>query len=58
MDGSHFDSLTRTLTAPISRRVTLGGLAAGVLFSLLGLTLDETTVLANNNKKKKDKDKD
>jgi hypothetical protein len=55
MDGSHFDSLTRTLTAPISRRVTLSGLAAGVLLSL-GLALDESTVLAKKKKNKKKKD--
>ena len=53
MDGSHFDALTRTLTAPITRRVSLSGLAAGILVAL-GLALEETTVLA---KKKGNKGK-
>lgn len=53
MDGSDFDALTRTVAAPLSRRITLGGLAAGVLLAL-GLALDETSVHA---KKKKGKGK-
>jgi hypothetical protein len=62
MDGERFDRLTRTLTASRSRRVTLGGLAAGILLSL-SLALDETTLLAKKNKgkgkkKKKNKKKD
>ena len=52
MDAARFDTLTRTLTAPLSRRVTLGGLAAGALVAL-GLALDETTLLAKKKKKKK-----
>ena len=45
MDADRFDSLTRTLTAPISRRVTLGRFVAGVLVAL-GLAVEETPLLA------------
>lgn len=51
MDADRFDALARALTAPASRRSTLGGLAAGALLAL-GLALDETTVLAKKKKKK------
>ncbi|MGH2617469.1 MAG: hypothetical protein ACRDJC_19720 [Thermomicrobiales bacterium] len=57
MDAVRFDGLTRSLSARSSRRVALGGLAAGVL-TALGLALDESTVLAkkkNKGKKKKKK---
>ena len=41
MDGSHFDALTRTLSAPGSRRRAVGGLLVGTL-TLLGNGLEET----------------
>jgi hypothetical protein len=53
MDADRFDALTLTLTASRSRRVTLGGLVAGVLVAL-GRTRDVPTVLA---KKKRGKGK-
>jgi hypothetical protein len=59
MDGQRFDRLTRTLTATLSRRVTLGGLATGVLLSF-GWSLDEPLVLSKKKKgkgKKKNKKK-
>jgi hypothetical protein len=52
VDANRFDTLTRTLTLPRSRRLTLGGLATGLL-AALGLDLDGTTVLARRKKKKK-----
>jgi hypothetical protein len=40
MDGSHFDGLIKTLTAPGSRRRALGGLLAGAL-GFLGARVEE-----------------
>jgi Cys-rich repeat protein len=56
MDGTRFDILTRTLSAPLSRRITPRGFAAGVLLAL-GLALDETSVLARKKGKKGKKNK-
>ena len=56
MDAVRFDALTRSLSARSSRRVALGGLAAGVL-AALGLALDETTLLARKKNKGKKKRK-
>jgi hypothetical protein len=53
MDGGHFDTLTRTLTAPNSRRRALATLLGGMLVPVLGLT--DATAKNGKGKKKKNK---
>jgi hypothetical protein len=50
MDGSDFDALTHTLAAPLSRRVTLGGLVVAI-----SLALEEAVSLAKKKGKGKGK---
>ena len=55
MDGGHFDTLTRTLTAPNSRRRALATLLGGMLVPVLGLT--DATAKKGKGKKGKGKKK-
>ncbi|MDQ2654605.1 MAG: hypothetical protein M3Z20_16355, partial [Chloroflexota bacterium] len=54
MDADHVDVLTRTLTRPLSRRDSLGGLAIGGMLALSPV-LDQRTGLARKGKRKKRK---
>lgn len=56
MAAGHVDVLTRTLTRPLSRRVTLGGLAIGGTLAL-SPALDKQTGLARKGKRKNTKRK-
>ena len=55
MDGFHFDILTRQITTRLSRRTSVGGLAALGLLALLGLRAPVASAAKHKGDKKKKK---